>query len=323
MKGWQFTKTGVAPKLIEQEDPKAGQGEVVLEMKAAGLCHSDVGALEDESWMEIITAAPLIFGHEAAGQVAEVGEGVSDFEVGDRVGVAPINPETNETIGYQRDGGYATKLCVPANQLIKLPDGVTFTQGAAATDAGMTSYHALFEVGGAKKGDKVGIVGIGGLGQFALQMALATGCEVYAADVAEHARQFAEKSGAHEVAEDIAEFADENLDIIIDYAGFKDSFNSCLKAAAFKGTIVLVGMGNSTLDLNVNDVILKQLTIKGSNGGNAEDIAGVYEFFQEDSLHPELTEIEFEEIGEGLEKLKEGKVSGRLVARINREDGEE
>lgn len=317
MKGWLFTKTGVALKLIEKEDPKPAKGEVVLDVKAAGLCHSDVGALEEESWMEIITAAPLIFGHEVAGVVSELGEGVTDFEIGDRVGVVPINPETKETIGYQRDGGYATKLAVPANQLIRIPDGVSFVEGAAATDAGMTSHRALFGVGQAKKGDKVGIVGIGGLGQFALQMALATGCEVYAADIAEHARDFAEKSGAHGVAKDIAEFADKELDVIVDFAGFKESFKSCLKASAFHGTVVLVGMGNTTLDLNVNDVILKELTIKGSNGGNADDIASVYEFFKKGSLKPQITTIPFEDIGKGLEKLKNGEVSGRLVAEIN------
>ena len=319
MKGWLFTKTGVAPKLIEKEDPKAAKGEVVLDVKAAGLCHSDVGALEEESWMEIITGAPLIFGHEASGVISELGEGVTGFEVGDRVGVAPINPETKETIGYQRDGGYATKLLVPANQLIKLPEGVSFIQGAAATDAGMTSHRALFEVGQAKKGDKVGIVGIGGLGQFALQMALATGCEVYAADIAENAQEFARKSGAHGVASDIAEFADKELDVIVDFAGFKSSFNSCLKASAFRGTIVLAGMGNTTLDLNVNDVILKELTIRGSNGGNKKDIASVYDFFQGGNLKPQITTIPFEDIGKGLESLKKGEVSGRLVAEINPE----
>ena len=109
----------------------------MLDVKASGLCHSDVGALEDEGWMHIITAAPLIFGHECAGVISEVGEGVEGFKIGDRVGVAPINPETGLAIGYARDGGYATKLAVPANQLVPekvlAKDGLNWTKSSIST----------------------------------------------------------------------------------------------------------------------------------------------------------------------------------------------
>lgn len=128
MQGWLFTGTHIAPKLITKPDPKAAAGEVVLDVKAAGLCHSDVGALEDPTWMPFFKA-PVIFGHECAGVVTEVGDGVTEFKLGDRVGVCPINTQTNITIGYGRDGGYATKVAVPACQLIPLPDEVTFVQG--------------------------------------------------------------------------------------------------------------------------------------------------------------------------------------------------
>ena len=168
---------------------------MVLDVKASGLCHSDVGALEDEGWMHIITEAPLIFGHECAGVISEVGEGVTGYKVGDRVGVAPIHPETGAAIGYQRDGGYATKIAVPAVQLVPMPDDISFTQGAAATDAGMTCYHAIFITGGLKKGMKVGLIGIGGLGQFGARAALARGAEVYAVDLSAEARKLAEEIG--------------------------------------------------------------------------------------------------------------------------------
>ena len=141
--------------------------------------------------MHIITAAPLIFGHECAGVISEIGEGVEGFKIGDRVEVAPIHPETGAAIGYQRDGGYATKLAVPAVQLVPMPDRVSFAQGAAATDAGMTSYHAIFRTGGAKAGMKIGIIGIGGLGQFGAHAAIAEGAEVYAVDLCPEARELA------------------------------------------------------------------------------------------------------------------------------------
>lgn len=317
MRGWLFAKTGVEPELIEKEDPKAAPGEVVLKVKAAGLCHSDVGALKDPGWMNLITGAPVIFGHECAGEIAELGEGVTGWEIGDRVGVAPIDPDTGDTIGYQRDGGYSTRLSVPAKQLVKIPEGVSYVQGAAATDAGMTSHHAIFHVGGAKAGMKVGIIGVGGLGQMAVQMAVAEGCEVYAADTSEAARAIAEEAGATKVYADAKDMAADGIDLIVDYAGFPATFAAAQEAVNPGGTIVLVGMGALELPLNGTLVITKMLQVKGSMGGTTKDIEGVYEYFAKDQLHPQLETIGFEEIGEGLKRLERHEVAGRLVAEVN------
>lgn len=315
MKGWLFTKTHVAPKLIEKEDPKAAPDEVILDIKAAGLCHSDVGALEDPTWMPYYPK-PVIFGHECAGVIREVGAAVTEFKVGDRVGVCPINTQTNVTIGYGRDGGYATKLAVPAIQLIALPDEVSYIQGAAATDAGMTSYHALFSEGGAKKGMKVGIIGIGGLGQFATQMALIEGCEVYAVDLNPEARALAKELGCKKVYEKVLDLKADAPEVIVDYAGFGQTTADALEAVAFKGKVILVGMGKLETTLNVMTMIQKQVTVKGSNGGTNADIAGVYEYFRTGRLNPTLSTIKFDEIAQGLERLKSGKVKGRLVAEL-------
>lgn len=316
MKGWLFTKTGVDPKLIEKEDPTVVPGEVILEVKAAGLCHSDVAALEDPGWMPLIPAAPVIFGHECAGIITEVGEGVTDFKVGDRVGVCPMHPETGQAIGYYRDGGYATKLLVPACQCVHLPDEVSYIQGAAATDAGMTSYHALFTEGKAKAGMKIGIIGIGGLGQFAAQMAIIAGCEVYASDTNPEARKLGLAIGCKKVYENVLDMKDDAPELIVDYAGFGQTTADALEAVAFKGTVVVVGMGILESTVSTYLMITKQLTLKGSNGGTPEDIKGVYDFFKTGKLNPKLSEISFEKIDEGLEKLKNGEVKGRLVAVI-------
>jgi len=318
MRGWQFTKTHVAPKLIEKEDPKAKEGWVVIDVKAAGLCHSDVAALEQESWMALINAAPCIFGHECAGVVSEVGKGVKDFKVGDRVGVCPIDPLTGKAVGYDYDGGYATKCAVPASCLVKIPNGVSFIQGAAATDAGATAYHALFTVGKAKKGMKVGIVGVGGLGQFAARMAVLEGCEVYAVDTNPDARALAKKIGCKKVYDDVQKLEPIKPDLIVDYAGFGSTTRIATKAVRYGGTVVLVGMGVSTFELDTMTMITNQVSLLGSIGSIPEDLAGVYRLYSK-GLNPELKPIPFEDIGKGLEQLKAGKVKGRLVAEINKQ----
>lgn len=314
MKGWKFTKTHVPIELIEKPDPVAAPGEVVIDIKASGLCHSDVGALEDEGWMHIITAAPLIFGHECAGVISEIGEGVEGYKIGDRVGVAPIHPETGAAIGYQRDGGYATKLAVPAVQLVPMPDGVTFAQGAAATDAGMTSYHAIFRTGGAKAGMKIGIIGIGGLGQFGARAAIAEGAEVYAVDLSPEARELAREIGCKAVFDKVMDLEPIGCQLIVDFAGFGTTTAEAIEAIAPDGTVVQVGMGKLESTINTRTLILKRVTLRGSQGGDGQDIANVYRLMAEGRMDADLTEIKFEEVAEGLEKLHKGGVKGRLVA---------
>ena len=90
MKGWLFTRTNEPLKLVEKEIPKAKPGYVVIRTGACGICHSDVGTLRDESWMSIMNL-PVIMGHENAGTIIEVGKGVTNFKVGDRVAICPTD----------------------------------------------------------------------------------------------------------------------------------------------------------------------------------------------------------------------------------------
>ena len=163
MKGWEFTGTHQPLKIVEKPDPKAKPGYVVLKTLAGGLCHSDVSALDLESWMPSFNV-PVIMGHEVCGEIVEIGEGVEGYEIGDVVSVCPLYAKDGTTPGYTRDGGYGTMTTAPVEQLVKVPEGLSVAKAAAATDAGATSYHAVCTVGGIKPGMKVGIIGVGGLG---------------------------------------------------------------------------------------------------------------------------------------------------------------
>lgn len=313
MKGWQFTGTNEPLQLVEKPDPKATPGTVIIDVKAAGLCHSDVATLRDPGWMNILAKVPIILGHEIAGVIIEVGEDVTDFKVGDRVGVCPVGKDGLGP-GNGRDGGYADKVLVPACDLVPIPDNVSFAQAAAGTDAGMTSYHAMFQKGGAKPGMKVGIIGIGGLGQMAARAAVVAGCEVYAADVSPSARELAKEIGCKVVVEDVKELAEYQPELIVDYAGFGTTTADAIDTVAVGGTVVLVGMGKLQSTINTSNLILKSVQLKGSVGGTVEDIAAIYELMSQGHLNPTITEITFDEIADGLGRLERHEVTGRLVA---------
>ena len=109
MKGWEFTGTHIPLKMVEKPDPTAKPGYVVLKTLAGGLCHSDVSALEHESWMPSFNV-PVIMGHEVCGRITEIGEGVEGWKVGDVVAVCPLYAKDGTTPGYTRDGGYGLSL---------------------------------------------------------------------------------------------------------------------------------------------------------------------------------------------------------------------
>ncbi|MDR7857664.1 zinc-binding dehydrogenase [Tissierella sp.] len=320
MKGWQFTTTHEPLTLIKKEDPIAKEGYVVLDVMATGLCHSDVGALEDEGWLGLITKRPCILGHEFAGVISEIGPGVEGYKVGDKVGVCPMFASDGTGPSYGRDGGYATKSAVPAEMLVPVPEGVNFAEAAAATDAGMTSYHAVVNIGKVEAGMKVGMIGIGGLGQIGARIAVLKGCEVYASSRNPVAREKALALGCKEVVESVDQLAQFDLDVIIDFAGSGESTAQALEVVKKRGRVVVVGMAKLETTLNIMTLITKQAEVVGSNGGSAQDIAEVYKLIASGDLQPEIIEIGFDEIAEGLDKLKDGGIKGRMVAMIKDED---
>ena len=138
MKGWLFKEIHKPLELVEREDPKLGEGQISIEIKAAGLCHSDVGLMEGITTSQL-AYYPIIIGHEFAGVVKEVGKGVKNFKVGDRVACRAGFGSP----GVSMEGAYATMTVAPAHFCTLVPSKVEWKDAAAATDAGLTSYHAV------------------------------------------------------------------------------------------------------------------------------------------------------------------------------------
>ncbi len=314
MQAWQFVETHAPLRRVDIPEPTPGPGEVVIAVKAAGLCHSDVGAMHDPGWIPMFPKRPVVMGHEIAGVVAELGPGVTSVAVGDRVGVCPT--AGHGAPGYVRDGGFAAWHCVHADDLVAMPDTLSFELAAIGTDAGMTSYHAVIAQGGVRAGDKVGIIGLGGLGQIGARVAVVTGAEVHVAEINPAVWPLAEAIGARSVVADVAEWAGGRFDVIVDFAGFGTTTAAAVNAVRRDGRIVVVGMGRLETTLSTRDLIRSQAVVVGSGGGTKADVAAVYELLATGAVAPAVTTIGFDDIPAGLDDLHHGRVTGRLVARI-------
>ena len=309
MKAWQFEGTGKPIALNEVPDPEPGPSEVVLDMRAAGLCHSDVMYMQiGERAMPFL---PMTQGHENAGVIAAVGDGVTGWQVGDAVGVCPSG--VRPPAGMFTPGGFAGKMVAHSGDLARVPDGLSWELAALATDAGMTSYHAIIKVGGATAGMKVGVIGYGGLGQVGARAAVLEGAEVHVAETKESVWELAKAAGATAVVADAAQWAGQDFDLVVDYAGY-DTTQRALDAVKRGGTVVQVGLGRPTFTINANTILGR--TITGSLGGTVEDIEEVYDLFLRKEIEPAYEVIGFQEIGEGLGQLARHEVTGRLVARF-------
>jgi propanol-preferring alcohol dehydrogenase len=295
----------------EVPEPVAGPREVVLEVRAAGLCHTDVGILHDPTWGERVGPLPLVLGHEVAGVVHQVGPDVESCAVGDRVGV---NPNGTTRPGIGRDGGYAPLCLARPDDLVQLPGGLCFKQAAIGTDAGLTAYHAVMTTGGVSAGQRVGIIGLGGLGQVGVRVAVLAGAEVYLAEVKQEAFPLARQLGATDVAADVSAFTDRELDVIVDFAGFGTTTSAAVATVRPEGRVVQVGMGRLEALVSTWELILRRVTLVGSRGGTGPELAEVYRLMADGNLAPELTTLPFGRIPDGLEQLHRGAVTGRLVA---------
>jgi alcohol dehydrogenase, propanol-preferring len=314
MKAWQFAGTNKPLEFNDVAEPHAGPGQVVVEVRAAGVCHSDVTALDDPGWMALFPMLPRTMGHENAGVIIELGEGMDEWMVGDRVGLAPVMSD-GDALGYGKwDGGFGPRLLATKDNLVKLPDEVSFELGAMATDAGLTAYHAMMAVGGATAGMKVGVIGLGGLGYIGARVAALSGAEVYGAEVNPETQKLADEIGLADVADSIDAFKDKNLNLIVDYAGFGTTTAAAVETLAEFGTLVQVGMGRLESTINTYPLIINQLTIKGSKSGTREDLEGIYELMKSGELNPPMNLITQAEIPAAIERLRVGGVVGRFIA---------
>ncbi len=320
MKAWLFHEVGRPLELVELPDPEPRPGEVIVDLKASGLCHSDVG-ITDGTLTEVLGFRPIVLGHEAAGVISAVGDGVASCSVGDRVAIAAMGDGKSgvigqATIGIGRHGSYADKTTAWEGEVIPLPDSVSFDQGAAATDAGMTSYHGVFVEGGLQPGMNIGIIGLGGLGMTAARMAVLGGANVYAAEINTAVHEAGLERGVSKVVTNVLDLAPFELDLIVDFAGFGTTTAGAIQVIRQGGRIVQVGVGQQESTINTYLLAMKDLELHGSVGGTPDDTAAVLAFIASGDLQIATQLADFDTIPASLDRLARGEIQGQRVVAV-------
>jgi len=316
MKAFRFHEAHSPLRLSDILRPTPKPHEVLIQVKAAGLCHSDCIVMEDEDY-GMLMQRPITLGHEVAGVIIEIGSDVQGYKIGDQIASAQMSqPATIENwsnaIGLAYDGGYAEFAIVRATNITRIPEGVTFAQAAVATDSVATAYHAVVTEGPIKAGETVAIVGLGGLGLSAVRIAHLKGAVVYGVDLDTGKFAQAKRNGATDCASSLSAFKDIEFDIVFDFAGVGVTTSDAALAVKPGGKVVLVGMAAKLTTLNTHDMIMRRITVSGSLGATKGDLDEVLELIASKQFTPLTTEIPFYDIPKGLEELHGGRVTGRL-----------
>ncbi|BAM90722.1 alcohol dehydrogenase [Bradyrhizobium oligotrophicum S58] len=323
------------PLVIEDVPvPVPGPGELLVKLKACGVCHTDLHAASGD-W-PVKPVPPFIPGHEAAGIVAALGPDVADFKVGDAVGVAWLHDaclrceycetgwetlcEHQHNTGYSVNGGFAEYVIASAAFAARLPANVNFAKIAPILCAGVTTYKGLKETD-ARPGEWVVIFGVGGLGHVAIQYAKAMGLKAIGVDIADDKLKLAMEAGAEhavnaldkDAVERVIQITGGGAHGVLVTAVSTPAFAQALKMVRRKGTVSLVGLPPGEFPTPIFDVVLKRITVRGSIVGTRRDLDEAIAFATEGKVGAEVTTAPLSEINAIFDRMKAGKIDGRVV----------
>jgi alcohol dehydrogenase len=310
-------------------EPTPGAGEVVLRVKVCTLNYHDLFTLR--GMPGIALDMPLIMGIDVAGEVAMLGEGITQWKVGDRVLVDPINRKLGKLLGERMNGGLAEYVKVDADQLISLPDDVSFEAAAALPVAYGTAYRMMVTRGQLKRGEKVLILGAsGGVGTCCVQLAKMAGCHVIVAASSDAKIAKLKELGADEglnyatvdfMAEIYKRFGKPRftgsaagLDVVINFTG-GDTWVPSLRCLKNNGRLLTCG-ATAGFDPkeDIRYIWTFELNIIGSNGWLKEDLLSLLELVRGKHLVPVLDSVlPLEETRAAFRLLQDRKVFGKVA----------
>src|SRR2546423_7392904 len=297
----------IGSPVVEQgiDVPRVGPSDVLIRIRAAGICHSDA---HYRAGVSPVAKLPLTLGHEIAGIVEQLGAAVSNFKTGDRVCVHYLvtcgtcafcragNEQfcaTAEMIGKHRDGGYAEFIVVPEPSVFHLPDEIPFEHGAILMCSSATSLHALKKAR-LRTGETVAIFGIGGLGVSALQLAQNFGASrVFAVDInprklalAEHFGGIPVNASEHDPVEQIREMTNgRGVDVALELVGLSVTMRQAIQSLAIMGRAGLVGLTQEAFEVApYAELLNKEAEIIGVSDHLASEIPLLLDLVRERKL---------------------------------------
>jgi alcohol dehydrogenase (NADP+) len=318
---------------------EVGAKDVLIEIKFAGICHSDIHTARQE-WREI--EYPFVPGHEIAGIVTEVGADVTKHKVGDRVGVGCLVnscgeceycKEGNEhycvngSVGTYAShdkygnneltqGGYSSHIVVQENFVLHIPDAIELDNAAPLLCAGITTYSPLRHWN-AGPGKQVAVVGMGGLGHMAVKLAHAMGADVTVLSHSDKKRDDAAAFGAdHYVNTSEEKALDEvqrSFDLIINTVSTNTDLGTYLALLKPQGTMVVVGAPSEPLSVNIFSLLGGRKSLSGSNIGGIRETQEMLDFCAEHGVVPQIEKITADQIDEAYDRVVDSDVRYRFV----------
>ncbi|HEX2311082.1 MAG TPA: alcohol dehydrogenase AdhP [Vicinamibacterales bacterium] len=308
-------------------------GQVRVRVEASGLCHTDIHAAHGD-W-PVKPSPPFVPGHEGVGIVVELGPGVTEVVVGDRVAMPWLGYacgicdhcvsgwETlclkQENMGYSIDGGFGEYAVAYARYVVKVPDGVDPFDAAPLTCAGVTTYKAV-KVAGTRSSNLVAVFGVGGLGHLAIQYAAIAGGRVIAVDIHDEKLALARELGAefmvNAVKEDPIEAiqrlggADQAIALAVSPRAFEQAYGSLRRG----GTLVFVALpADNEVKLPIFETVLNGITIVGSIVGTRADLREVFELHAAGRTRVIRETRSLDDVNEAIADVEAGRVAARIV----------
>jgi len=318
-------------ELAEVETVSPARDEVRLTVTACGVCGTDRafvhGGFPNMSW-------PLTLGHEIAGTIAELGEGVDTFAVGDRVAVGwfggccyhcdPcrkgifIHCVNGKIPSWHYPGGYAESVTVPANALARIPSELSDVEAAPMGCAGVTTYNALRHTK-ALPGDRVAILGVGGLGHLGVQFARAMGFETIAIARGAAKADDARKLGAHHYIDSTSGDVSEALRalggaaVVLGTAGNSQAMADTVGGLLPQGELITIGVTADPLPISPVQLITPGLSIVGHPSGTAKDVEDTMHFAVLSGVRAWIEELPLSQAAEGYAAMEQGRAHYRTV----------
>jgi propanol-preferring alcohol dehydrogenase len=323
-----------SPLSVEQVPMRTlDPGQVRVKVEACGLCHTDIHAAHGD-W-PIKPTPPFTPGHEGVGTVTQLGPGVSEVAVGDRVAMPWLGYacgycdfcvsgwETlclkQEMMGYTIDGAFGEYATAYANYVVKVPDGLDSFDAAPLTCAGVTTYKAV-KVAGTRSSDFVAVFGVGGLGHLAIQYAAIAGGRVVAVDVIDEKLELARSLGAeftiNAAKEDPVEAIQKlgGVDQAIALAVSPSAFEQAYKSLRRHGTLVFVALpADNDVTIPIFETVLNGITIVGSIVGTRKDLREVFELHAAGKTRVIRETRPLDQVNEAIADVEAGRVAARIV----------